>query len=162
MITLVAAMSRGRVIGKDGGLPWHRSMETDQHRYKLMTRGKTVVIGSNTFDPKDEYLQHTKHVYLFTNEAVEPTEHVTPTTSIESVVGSTSHEDILVLGGASIFEQFLPYADKLELTYIDADYEGDRYFPEFDEREWNIISDESHKADEHNKHAYRFLTFVRN
>lgn len=161
MITLVAAMSRGRVIGLNGGLPWHRTMKTDQHRYKAMTRGKVVVIGSSTFDPEDEYLKHTSHIYLFTNKAMEPTQHVTPTTSVKPVLEASSSGDVLVLGGASIFEQFLSFADKLELTYIDADYEGDRFFPEFDEREWSIISDEAHEADENNKHNYRFVTLRR-
>jgi dihydrofolate reductase len=162
MITFVAALSHGRVMGLRGGLPWgHGTMKTDQQRFRDLARDKPIVIGSRTFDPEDDYVKNASHVYVFTHDKPPNSDHITAITSVDPILELSRKQEVIVVGGANVFEQLLPYADKLELTYIDADYEGDRYFPEIDEADWRVVHEESHAVDRNNRHPYRFVTLER-
>ena len=162
MIILIAAMSRGRVIGKDGTLPWgHGSMRQDQNRFRRMIDGKTIAIGAGTYNPSDDYIQNAEHVFLLTNRDVDDTDKLTALGSLKPVLEAGKLKDVYVVGGAKVFEEFIPHADKLELTYISAKYEGDRFFPQFNESEWRIVNEEAHPADSDNIHPYKFVTLVR-
>jgi len=162
MITLVAAMSRGRVIGQDGKLPWsHGSMLHDQFRYRRLIDNQIIAIGSGTYNPQDDYIKNAKHIFLLTTKDVEPADNLTAVSSLHPILETAKLKDVFVVGGAAVFKEFMPHADKLELTYIDADYEGDKFFPEFNDSDWQVINDEAHPADNDNKHSYRFVTLAR-
>jgi len=162
MIVLVAAMSRGRVIGKDGALPWgHGTMKHDQRRFRQLIEGKIIAIGAGTYNPSDDYIQNAGHVFLLTNRDIPNTDKLTALGSLKPVLEAGKLKDVYVVGGARVFEEFLPHADKLELTYISAKYEGDRFFPEFSEGDWQIVNEEAHSADSDTIHPYKFVTLVR-
>jgi len=149
-------------MGKDGGLPWgHGRMKHDQTRYRQMISGKTIVIGSGTYNPDDDYIKNAGHVFLLTTKTAENTNKLTVVSSLKPILETAKLKDVYVVGGAGVFSEFIQHADKLELTYIDAEYEGDRYFPEFDEDDWQLLSEESHLSDDENIHPYKFVTMVR-
>lgn len=162
MIILVAAMSHGRVIGKDGGLPWgHGNMKHDQARFRQLVDNQLIVIGSGTFDPHDDYIKNAKRVYLLTTQDMPKTAKVTPISSLQPILKLAKLHDVFVVGGAGVFAQFMPHADKLELTYIHADYDGTKFFPEFAESDWQLVNETSHPADKDNIHPYKFLTLIK-
>jgi dihydrofolate reductase len=159
---MIAAMSRGRAIGLKGELPWgHGSMKHDQDRFRKLIDGQIIAIGGTTFDPEDDYIKKAKHVYLLTNKAAVSTDKVTVCRSLRPIIEAGKRQDIFVVGGAMVFEELISMADKLELTYIDADYSGDRFFPEFDEKEWRVVKEEPFPADVDNRHPYKFVTLLR-
>jgi len=163
MITMIAAMSRGRVIGQNGRLPWgHGSMKHDQDRFRRLVDGQVVAIGAGTFNQSDDYIQHAKHVYLLTTRDTKVNDKITVCHSMEPVLEAAQTEQVFVVGGARVFEEFMPHADKLELTYIEADYDGDRFFPQFDEEQWRVEKEEPFPADADNRHSYKFVTLIKN
>lgn len=159
---MIAAMSRGRVIGRKGELPWgHGSMKDDQNRFRRLVDGQVIAIGGATFDPDDDYIKNARHVYLLTNKAVASTDKITVCHSLRPIIEAAKNQDIFVVGGAMVFAELVSLADKLELTYIDADYQGDRFFPDFDEQKWRVEQEKSFPANADNRHPYKFITFLR-
>lgn len=162
MITMIAAMSRGRTVASKGGLPWgHGSMKHDQKRFRELVDAQVIAIGRGTFDPKDDYIRHAKHVYLLSSKPEHSTDKITVCHGLRPVIEAAKNQEVFVVGGAKVFEEFISLADRLELTYIDADYAGDRFFPEFNEAEWQVEKEESFPADSDNIHPYRFVTLTR-
>jgi dihydrofolate reductase len=152
IVSLVAAMSENRVIGRDGRLPWH--LPKDLKRFKKLTVDRTVVMGRKTFDEIKRPLDNRRNVVITRNPGFHP-HGVTVVPSLEEALALGATEDeVFVIGGGEIFRQVLPRADRLYLTVVHARVEGDAFFPEFDKDGWVLESDERHEADE--KHAYAF------
>lgn len=162
MITLIAAMSRNRVIGNAGKLPWgHGSMTADQDRFRQLIRHQVIVIGRGTFNPDDDYIQNAKFVYLLTSQDASYGGNIRAIDSIQPVLQAAQTQDVFVVGGAGVFAELIDYADKLELTYVEANYDGDKFFPKFDKTDWQVVAEESHSADKSNTHPYKFVTLTR-
>lgn len=141
MIALIWAMSSNRVIGKDGKLPW-RAPE-DLAYFKRVTQGGVVVMGRKTFESIGQPLPERTNVVLTSNpEQFWDHPRILAFDSIEDVLKIRGRE-IFIIGGAEIYKQFLPYAAKLYVTHIPQQVEGDTFFPEYDETEWQI-EDVSH------------------
>ena len=152
MVSLVAAMSENRVIGKDGTLPWR--LPDDLKFFKRLTVDHTVIMGRKTFDEIKRPLDNRRNVVITRNPAFHP--HgvtVVPSLAEALALGATERE-VFVVGGGEIFREALPRADRLYLTVVHARVDGDTFFPEFDKDGWVLESDERHEADE--KHAYAF------
>jgi|TARA_Y100000310_G_scaffold344724_2_gene459063 dihydrofolate reductase len=157
-VSFVVAMGKNRVIGKDNSLPW--SMPADMKRFKELTTGKTIVMGRKTFESIGKALPNRKNIILTRDENYKA-EHCIVVNSIEEALEiAESEEEVMVIGGANIYEQFLPKANRIYLTIIDNDFGGDKYFPEYG-NEWKEIEREEHEADEENKYDYVFLTLER-
>lgn len=138
MITLIAAMAANRVIGKDNGLP--RDYPEDMARFRALTAGKPIVMGRKTFDSIGRPLPKRRNIVLsrswFAAEGVEVF------ATIDDIVTATQDEaEVMITGGQTIYEQFLPYADRIELTIIHKEYEGDTYFPVFEENFVEVARD---------------------
>lgn len=173
-ITLIAAVAENGVIGDDGGMPWH--YPEDLAHFKSQTMGHPVVLGRVTFESIVTRLggplpgrqnvvltESPERVEAFlsdsTETAVTDIENTTVTiaSSVEDALQEARHfdtEEVFVAGGASIYEQFLPLADRLVLTEINNTYEGDTTFPTWDETEWTETARE--KRDE-----LSFVTYER-
>lgn len=159
LISLVAAMARHRVIGQNNKMPWH--LPADLAHFKKVTLGKPVVMGRKTFESIGRPLPGRKNIVISRqkNLSIDQVECVE---SIEQALSVLKNEpEIMIIGGATIYEQTLPMADQLYLTYIDLDCEGDAFFPEFDENNFLIISREHHSPDEKNSLACEFLYLTR-
>jgi len=145
MISMISSVGKNRELGKKNGLIWH--FKEDMKFFKNMTMNHIVVMGLNTYKSLPGDLPG-RHIIVVSFDPVDGVEYVN---NIESIIDKyqNSEEEIFICGGASIYKQFLPYADKLYLTEIDAcDCEADTFFPEFDKTEWNRTLLEEHSQND--------------
>ncbi len=161
MISMISALAKNRTIGKKNALPWH--LPADLKHFKEKTTGKTIVMGLNTFKSVGERpLPNRKNVVLTDDKNYQAPTGVVLAHSIDEVLEMTKNDgEIMISGGAMVYKQFLPMADRLYLTYIDHDFDGDIFFPEFDMNEWKEVSRENHEPDEKNKYKYSFVVLDR-
>jgi len=154
---MISAVAENRVIGNKNSLPWH--LPADFKYFKEKTLGKTIVLGLNTFKSIGEKpLPDRKHIILNNDPNYKVPENCFLAKSIDEVLEMVKNDqEVMICGGASIYKQFLPLANRLYLTYIHQEFEGDTYFPEFDTKEWKEISRQDHQPDEKNKYDYSFV-----
>jgi len=162
IVSAIVAMSSNRVIGKDGGLPWH--LPRDMKYFKNTTMGHHVIMGRESFASMDYVplrgrtnIVLTRNPYFITSSAI-------VLHSIEDALRYTleaGEEEAFILGGGKIFEQSLHLIEKLYLTEVISHVVGDIYFPELDMDEWQVISSEYHDADEKNAFPMRFDVLLR-
>ena len=137
MISLIAAVGKNYELGKDNKLIWH--FKKDMEYFKEVTTGKTVVMGRKTYESIGRPLPNRRNIVI-TSRMLEGIETVK---TIDEILDM--HEDIFIIGGASIYEEFIKYADKIYLTLIDKEYDADTYFPTFDENQFEktVIKEET-------------------
>lgn len=161
MISIISALANNRTIGKKNDLPWH--LPADLKHFKETTTGKTIVMGLNTFKSiGSKPLPNRKNIVLSGDMTVQVPEGVTLVNSLERVLEMTKDEkEVMICGGAMVYQQFLPLADRMYLTYIDHDFDGDIFFPEFNMNDWQEVSRENHQPDEKNLYPYSFVILER-
>jgi dihydrofolate reductase len=147
-IFLVAAVGTNGVIGADGKLPWH--VGADLRRFKALTSGPSgsgwpMVMGRKTFESLPGLLPGRRHIVL-TRDTAWAEEGAETVHSLEEALHLANAPHVAVIGGEEIYALFLPLADRLELTWVDAAPEGDTRFPAFDASEWRETFREHHDA----------------
>ena len=157
-ITMIWAMDEQRLIGKDNGMPWH--LPNDMKFFRENTKGKTVVMGRKTYDSLNGALPKRRNLVLTRNPAWR-TDDAEVISDITSVLELAQDEEVMIIGGAQIYNLFMPYADKLLVTRIAQTFEGDEHFPEYDERVWELEWEEQGIVDEKNEYDHLFQSFVR-
>ena len=153
-ISLILAMGRNRAIGRDNKLPWH--LPADLAHFKATTMGKPILMGRKTWESIGKALPGRLNIVL-TGQAGYHADGATVVSSIDdaiSVCGSA--DELMVIGGAGVYQAVLPSAQKIYLTLIDEDFDGDTFFPELDEQQWHEESREDYRADDNNPHDYSF------
>ena len=160
MISFVVAMDRNRVISNGSGLPWGKAQKADLKRFRKLTENHTIILGNSTYTEFDQRLANRRHVVV--SHKSQKDEKNVEFMNFESALSlaQESGDEIFVIGGEQIFELFLPYADKIYLTQLDAEYEGSVYFPELD-CSWIAKSVNCYTLDSENKHDYCFKDYVR-
>ncbi len=152
LIALIVAMDKNRVIGVGGGLPWR--LPDDMRFFRKMTLGKPVIMGRKTYQSIGKPLKGRTNI-IMTHRAGFTAEGCVIVHSIdEAIAAAGTVDEIMVIGGATIYEQFLPMTDKIYLTEVDAEVRGDTWFADISAENWQEISRTHHAADE--KHAYSF------
>jgi len=140
MISLIWAWDINRLIGSNQDLPWH--YPEDLKYFKSLTINKTVIMGRATFDSiikrNKRPLPNRKNVVLSHQESVHPL--VDTIHDIPSYIENHPNEDIFVIGGKSVFELAMPFADKLYITEISRPYQGDTYLNDFDRNLFDLVS----------------------
>jgi dihydrofolate reductase len=158
-ISIIAALAKNRIIGKNNKLPWN--LPADLKHFKKLTLGKPIIMGQKTFESIGRPLPGRANIILSLDENFKPQGCIVAN-SIEEVLKILEHEkEIMIAGGASIYKQFLPLANKMYLTLIDANFEGDTYFPEFNWEDWEVIERIENQSDKENPYKYTFLTLQR-
>ena len=158
-LSIVVAMDENRLIGKDNKLPWH--LPADLAYFKKITMGKSIVMGRKTYDSIGRPLPNRRNIVISRNLKTLIT-GCEVLSSIDDVLSITEDEDeVMIIGGASLCEQLLPQVSRLYITKIEGKFDGDIYFPEYDESDWRQVSCESHLPDPSNQHAYHFLVLER-
>jgi dihydrofolate reductase len=153
-ISLILAMGRNRVIGRDNQLPWH--LPADLAHFKATTMGKPILMGRKTWESIGKALPGRLNIVL-TGQAGYAANGATVVSTIdEAITACESADELMVIGGAAVYEAFLPVAQKIYLTLVDGDFDGDTFFPEIDGEEWREESREDHPADDKNPHTYSF------
>ena len=159
LVSIIAAMDRNRLIGKENQLPWH--LPADLAHFKQVTMGKPIIMGRKTYESIGRALPGRTNIVL-TRSSDFNAEGVLTANTLEQALDYVSSEDeVMIIGGSAIYELTLPRADQLYLTYVENSFEGDAWFPDFDLEQWHVIASEEHSADEKNSSAYRFVTYAR-
>ena len=158
-LSIVVAMDSNRLIGKDNGLPWH--LPADLAFFKKLTTGNTILMGRKTFDSIGRPLPNRRNIVITRNADIEITDCEVVNSIEKALLLAQSETEVMVIGGAKLYQQILPIADRLYITQVEGEFDGDTYFPHYDEDDWLEVSCESHQPDEKNKHAYHFIILKR-
>jgi dihydrofolate reductase len=167
MVNLVAAMARNRVIGRGNKIPWH--LPADLGHFKRVVEGKTVLFGENTYKSVMAYYEKSgrpvpygKIIVLSDDPAFEVSGNdAVVIRSVEEGLELAETEEIYICGGMGVYRTFLPYADRLEITWVEADVEGDAYFPEIDFSSYREVSRRFREKDERNEYDMSFAVYER-
>jgi dihydrofolate reductase len=156
MISLITAVSANGVIGRGGELPWHLS--DDLKRFKQLTMGKPIVMGRKTFDSIGRALPGRQNIVL-TKQSEFIADGCDVVSSVDAAVTTAGGAgEIMVIGGSEIYALFLPLANRIYMTRVQVDVDGDTRFPELDDEQWQETGHEKHGAGESND--YEFTTSV--
>ncbi|MGI9224218.1 MAG: dihydrofolate reductase [Woeseiaceae bacterium] len=158
-VSLIVAASTNNVIGSDGELPWH--LPDDLRNFKRLTTGKPIVMGRKTFDSIGKPLPDRRNVVISRDPdyvAAGCDVVTSPEAALELLHDAA---EVMIIGGSQIYRAFLPLADRVCLTRVHAEIEGDTMFPELDTNEWTLVSSESHGADDAHRFAFDCMEFDR-
>ncbi|MBW3141072.1 type 3 dihydrofolate reductase [Ferrimonas balearica] len=158
-IALIACMARNRVIGKDNQMPWH--LPADLKHFKAVTLGKPVVMGRRTFESIGRPLPG-RHNIVITRQPDYAPEGVTVVASIEAAIAAAGAvEELMIIGGGELYAAMLPRADRLYITDVDLDVEGDTHFPDYQALGWDEVEQTVYQPDERNLYTLTFRTLDR-
>lgn len=145
-LTVIAAVARNGVIGRDNRLLWR--LPEDLRRFKALTRGHAVIMGRRTWESLPDKFRPLpgRHNIVVTRDRTFSAPGATAVFSLEAAIAAAGDTPAFVIGGADIYRQALPHAAHLELTELAADFAGDAYFPEFDRRQWRETARATHRA----------------
>ncbi len=159
IISLVVAMDRWGVIGAGGALPWRLS--DDLKHFKAITMGKPVIMGRKTHESIGRPLPG-RHNIVLTRQRGYAAQGCVICHDVESVLAACAgFEEVMVMGGAALYELFLSRAERIYLTRVEAEVDGDVWFPPFDESAWNEVERRDHQADGRNEYPCTFLVLER-
>ena len=159
-VSLIAALARNRVIGRDNGLPWH--LPADLRRFQRLTRGHTMLMGRRTFESIGARPLPGRPLIVVSRRP--GPEGVTMARSVQEGIDlarAAGETELFVAGGTEIYRAALPVADRLHLTRIEEDIPGDAYFPEFDETAWRLVEREDHEPDGEHPYPFSFQVWDR-
>lgn len=159
-ISIIVARTQNKVIGKDNQMPWH--LPVDLARFRQNTVGKPVIMGRKTYESIGRLLPKRPNIILsrtgFRIDGAYAASDLKQAIELASTFENS--DEIMLIGGSEIFKQALPFADKLYLTEIQADIDGDTFF-EFDEANWELVQEHYSEIDEQNAHRCRFMLWQR-
>lgn len=159
IISLIAAMAEKRVIGKDNQMPWH--LPADLAWFKRNTVNKPIIMGRKTYESIGRPLPGRLNIVL--SRRAGDDDRVTWVTSPEQAIACAGDvEEVMIIGGGNIYQQFLSLANRLYITHIEARLEGDTAFPDYSPQLWHTVFSERHTKDDKNSYDYRFEILERN
>ena len=159
MLSIIVAKAKNNIIGKDNKLLW--KLPADLQRFKELTTGHIIIMGRKTFESLGRVLPNRKHIVFTQNPDFkvndENVQVVHSMLEIQEYI--ESEEECFVIGGAMIYNLLMPYVNKMYITQIDKDFEGDAFFPRIDETKWKEVEREKGVKDENNILEYEFITY---
>jgi dihydrofolate reductase len=158
-IALVAALARNGVIGRDNRLPWR--LPADLQHFKQLTMGRPIVMGRRTWASLGRPLPGRRNIVVTRDRAFRCDGCVVTHSIDEALAAAAGSEEVMIIGGAELYAQTLPQADRLYLTQVMADVEGDVRFPDFDTADWVEVERRACKADGKNEYDYQFVVLDR-
>jgi len=145
IISLVSAMSLDGVIGSNNQLPWHIPEELQY--FKKITMGKPMIMGRKTFDSIGRRLLSGRKTIILTQDRLLVGEgFIVSYTVAEALAAAGDVPEVMIVGGATVYRQFLPLAQRLYLSIIPQEYTGDAYFPQYDADQWTVTAEEDHQT----------------
>ena len=158
-ITLIAAIANNRVLGANNQLLWH--LPADFKHFKKATLGKPIIMGRKTFDSIGKGLPGRHNIIITRNSDFQAVDCTVVHSLEEALAVVIDAPEVMIVGGATIYQQALACADTMILTFVEGYFEGDTFFPEWDPNEWQQTHTESHPADDKNPYSYTFMTLIR-
>lgn len=159
MITMIAAAAENNALGKDNDLVWH--LPDDFKRFKDLTSGHHIIMGRKTYETFPKLLPNRIHIVI-TREKNYKAPGCIVVHSLEDALSQVKNDDHpYIIGGGEIYKLGLEYSQKIELTRVHCDYEADTFFPEFDEKKWDLVHEEFHPKDERHECSFTYLTYIK-
>lgn len=158
-VSLIAAMAENRVIGVNNTLPWR--LPADLRHFRRLTTGHHVIMGRRNYESIGKPLPDRTNIVVTRNPDYRAPGCLVKHSLEDALAATNDDPEVFVIGGAEIYRQALDRADRLYLTLVHAQVQGDTYFPPFDEKHWQEIGRERHEPDEKNPHACTFLIYDR-
>ncbi len=160
IISLIWAMDENRLIGVENRLPW--KLPADMKWFRRNTLGKPIIMGRKTFDSfGGRPLPERTNIVVTRDKGYQAEGAVIVYSIDEALQAAGDAEEVMIIGGASFYEQMLPRAERLYITQVHGQFEGDAWFPEFDMGEWREVGREEQPVDEKNSVACSFLSYER-
>ncbi|MBF7071844.1 type 3 dihydrofolate reductase [Glaciecola sp. MH2013] len=157
---MIAAMANKRVIGADNDMPWH--LPADLKHFRATTMGKPVLMGRKTYESIGKALPGRPNIVVTRNASYQLPDACVVDSMDAAMHEAKEYDEVMIIGGGSIYELMLAKADRLYLTFIDLDVEGDTYFPDYEAyAQWREIAREEHVKDDKNPYNYSFVTLER-
>ena len=157
-IAFVVAVGRNKVIGKDGGLPW--KLPDDTKHVREVTMGKPLIMGRRTYASIGRPLAGRTNIVLTRDAEFHPEGVLVAHTPEEALRLAGDAPETIVFGGAQVYKQFLPMAERLYMTSVDADVPGDTFF-DMGKDDWRVVTNQRHEADERHQYAFNIYTLDR-
>ena len=164
ILSLICAMARNKVIGRDNQLPWH--LPDEMRHFKERTEGKPVIMGRKTFESLPFPLPKRKNIVVTRQKT-----NIQGVEVVNSLERALTHaqqhcikykiDECFIIGGAVLYAEALPLADQLYLTTVNADVEGDTYFPEYDDSWWCLVAETHHAVDSRHPYSYDIRHYER-
>ncbi len=161
IVSLIAAMDKQRGIGRENQLPWRLS--ADLKRFRELTMGHHIIVGRKTFESIGKPLPGRQMIIVTRDRDFLAESCAICHSLIDAIAlaGSHGEDEVFICGGAEIYSQSIALADRLYLTFVDAETDADTFFPEFDPKEWSERESVFHPADEKNEFPFTFKSMVR-
>jgi len=158
-VSMIVAASANNVIGANVGMPWH--LREDLRRFKEITMGKPMIMGRLTFESIGKALPGRRSIVItrqvdYQQQGIEVV--TTPDAALE-LAGDA--EEVMIIGGGEVYKQLLPMTDRIYLTRVHAEFDGDTFFPEINEDEWRIVSSEPLPPNDERPFSISFQTLER-
>ena len=158
-LSIIVAISENNVIGRDGSLPWHLS--ADLQRFKRLTMGHPIIMGRRTYESIGRPLPGRTSIVVTRQEDYQASGVLVASSLDQAFTITQTDDEAFVIGGAEIYHQALPRANRLVVTRVHAIIDGDVFFPPLDASLWQLQNEESHEADDRNDFPFTFQTFER-
>lgn len=158
-ISIIVAAANNNAIGRDGQLPWHLS--EDLKRFKRLTIGKPVIMGRRTQQSIGKALPGRRNIVLSRRKGlkIEGCEVAHAADAALSLAAGSA--EVMVIGGAKVYDTFLPMAGRIYLTRVDSSIEGDSFFPSIDDSDWRVLERQDYAASESRQYGFSFITLDR-
>lgn len=159
-ISMIAAMTEDRVIGIKNSLPW--KLPNDMKWFRQNTMGKPIIMGRKTFESFGaKALPGRVNIIITRDQSYQANDSIVVHSIDDAIKVAGNVDEVMIIGGASFYEQMLPKADRLYLTFVHAELEGDAWFPEINNNDWNKVEKINHKKDNKNRYAHSFVILDR-
>jgi len=160
MISMIAAMAENRIIGADNDMPWH--LPADLKHFKSVTMGKPVLMGRKTYESIGKALPGRPNIVITGNQDYQLDDAVVVNSIEAAMQEASSFDEVMIIGGGSIYQSMLAQAQRLYLTFIDLEVQGDTQFPDYEAHAaWTEVAREQHLKDDKNPYNYTFVTLER-
>lgn len=159
ILSIITAMDNNRLIGKNNALPWH--LPEDLAFFKKTTLNKPIIMGRKTFESIGRPLPGRANIIISRNKDYS-VDGCVVLDGIDSVLNYCKNDaEIMLIGGASLYEQWLAHAQQMYITRIDAEFEGDAWFPDYHPDTWQTVWSESHRSTKNSGFNFRFIKLIR-
>lgn len=158
-VSLIVARSLNGIIGRDGDLPWHLS--ADLRRFKKLTMGHHMVMGRKTFESIGRLLPGRKTVVVTRSNDFDGQGALVANSLEQALQMAAADDEIFVVGGGEVYRQAIPLADRIYMTVVQTEVEGDTSFPELNRDQWQVVEQQHYAADEKNDYDHHFFIYDR-
>jgi dihydrofolate reductase len=157
VISMIVAMADNRAIGKDNQLLWH--LPDDFKHFKSVTMAKPILMGRKTYQSIGKPLPGRQNIVI-TKDLTFTADGVLVVNSIDAALDAAKEDaEVMVIGGASFYQQMLPLADRLYVTRVHHHFDADTFFPEIDADQWRLVEQTEHAADERHAFSFSFIEY---